>query len=93
MKFSDLSADDQQIISKTSKLRKLGASENLILFLLQEYQKVEDDEPRRTANEIAITTTLDFFEEKSVRSLLEKFETHNQALFPRYPRLMIDMKK
>ena len=49
MKFSDLSADDQQIISKTSKLRKLGASENLILFLLQEYQKVEDDEAGESA--------------------------------------------
>ena len=93
IKFSDLSADDQRIISKTSKLRQLGASENLIIFLLQEYQKMEDDEPRRTANDTAITSTLEFFGEASIGSLLETFETHHKKLFPQYPRLMVDIER
>ena len=37
--FNDLTAEEQAVIEKESKLRRLTKTENIVLFLIQEYQR------------------------------------------------------
>ena len=71
IQFKDLTEDDLKLISSTSKLRTLGASENLLIFLLEQFAEKEAQEAEQTAFKVAMKAVLTFFGADSPEAMLQ----------------------
>ena len=92
IQFKDLTEDDLKLISSTSKLRTLGASENLLIFLLEQFAEKEAQEAEQTAFKVAMKAVLTFFGADSPEAMLQTLKRHSDEQFPAYSELMHDIR-
>jgi hypothetical protein len=93
IQFKDLTEDDLKIISSTSKLRTLGASENLLIFLLEQFAEKEAREAEQTAYNVTMKAVLTFFGADSPEAILQMLKRHSDEQFPAYSELMHETRE
>jgi hypothetical protein len=93
VQFKDLTEDDLKTISSTSKLRTLGASENLLIFLLEQLAEKEAREAEQRAHNVAIKAVLTFFGAIHPSQFYKHLKAIVTTQFPAYAELMYEMRE
>jgi hypothetical protein len=84
----DLSEDDWKILTKNTRLRSIPASENLLIYLLQEFAKWEATQEQQFAKDTAIDTALQFFGTDTIADMINVVKSYHDMKLPTFEKVV-----